>query len=81
METRLTREELLLSAIGGVMVSGTDVRTFCFEAIRAKESMYGALVEHDLPCVVVVVVVVVVAAGCAVGEVDAVMLGNGGNGP
>ena len=74
METRLTREELLLRAVGGVMVYGTDVTTFCFGTIRAKESMYGALVEHDLLCIVGV-------AGCAVGEVDAVMLGNAGNGP
>jgi hypothetical protein len=62
------------------MVSGTDVTTFCFGTIRAKESMFGALVEHSLPCRVVGVGVVVVA-GCALGELDAVMLRNGGNGP
>jgi hypothetical protein len=58
------------------MVYGSDVTTFCFGTIRAKESMFGALVEHSLPCRVVGVV-----AGCAMGELDAVMMGNKGNGP
>jgi len=29
LETRLTREELLLMAVGGEMVSGTEVTTCC----------------------------------------------------
>jgi hypothetical protein len=56
------------------MVRGKEVTTFCFGTIRAKESMFGALVEYSLAFVVV-------GVGCAVGELDAVMLSNGGNGP